>query len=94
MKFQKFFGWFASFFLIIVAYWGVTFNPDGVGYEYYFEMQQAPDFLFNFLSEVFQKNGYEFRDLYRFHIFFIALFFSLYFYRVVKTRAIYITAIS
>lgn len=93
MTFRKFFAWFASFLLIVGAYWGVTFNPDWAGYEYYFETQNSPDFLYNYLSEAFLKYGYEFRDLYRFHIFFIALFFSLYFFRLVKTKAFFITVI-
>ena len=75
-KFQYIF----AFFLIVLAYWGVTTNSDWVGYEYWFDVDASgTDKAFAFLSAWFNERGLSFRMLYRFHILLIAFFYVVLF---------------
>lgn len=72
-----------AFFLIIIAYWGVTTNSDWGGYEYWFDYDATgTDRAFVFLSAWFNAQGLSFRMLYRFHILLIAFFYTLLFKRL------------
>jgi len=62
--------------LFYLFFFNVTYNNDWEGYENMFHGNvDSRDFLFGFLSNVFQKYGFEYLELYQFHIILILLFF-------------------
>ncbi|GAA4146821.1 hypothetical protein GCM10022216_32190 [Sphingobacterium kyonggiense] len=77
---QKGFYGILGLFLFMSIYWDIKYFDDMYNYQFMFNNidSYSTDFMFTYLVTVANNIGWEFQDLYNFHIFIIGLFFTLF----------------
>ena len=63
--------------IISIAFWGIHYTSDWEGYvRAFYNTDFSRDLAFSFLSNLFVKYGFDFRDLFHFHILLMAILYS------------------
>lgn len=68
------------FALFVLAFWGVNYTADWIGYESFFEEHaESRDLGFEMMVQYFRSHGLEYKDLFRLHILIMAFCYTLFF---------------
>lgn len=86
--------YFFAIFLFALSFWGIRYTSDWEGYVYaFYHTEWSRDIAFSFLSDYFIEKGWQFRDLFHFHITLMAVLYAT-MYRRLKVNPIIFVALT